>query len=152
LAENVKNLMDHVLWNGIENCRIYPIAVAGECGFASFLVAASNSMGRVGLGDGFLQVPTISLDHLLSETDVPTPDFVKMDVEGAEASVLAGAARLLEQRRTVWFISLHGQDQKAACGNILNEAGYAITAVDGTAVPGKLEEWDGDEVFASPRG
>jgi FkbM family methyltransferase len=41
------------------------------------------------------QVPTLTLNQALKEHDLPTPDFVKIDIEGAEYEVLAAAETVL---------------------------------------------------------
>jgi FkbM family methyltransferase len=46
-----------------------------------------------------------TLDRLLGDT---TPDFVKIDVEGAELRVLRGAERLLEKGTTRFLVEIHG--------------------------------------------
>ena len=44
-------------------------------------------------------VPTTTLDMVVHSQGIDTVDLLKLDVEGAEASVLNGAAKLLERRR-----------------------------------------------------
>jgi FkbM family methyltransferase len=52
-----------------------------------------------------VKVPALSLDEFF---DKVTPDFIKMDIEGAEGDALQGARRLLRRRNTRWLIELHG--------------------------------------------
>jgi hypothetical protein len=49
-------------------------------------------------------VPTLTLDVLLES--FPRPQVLKIDVEGAEALVLAGAERLLSSARPVVFVEV----------------------------------------------
>lgn len=87
--------------------QIVPCAVAATCGVARFVIAArgraSNALeasgGRSQMGGGreVVLVPTLSLDTLLDA--LPPPDFVKIDVEGAELAVIEGAERLLREVR-----------------------------------------------------
>jgi len=51
-----------------------------------------------------IYVPAVSLDALYSSP----PQFIKMDIEGAEGDALQGAVRLLRLRQTQWLIELHG--------------------------------------------
>jgi Methyltransferase FkbM domain len=53
------------------------------------------------------QPRTDTLDRLIASGTVPEPDFVKMDVEGAEATVLSGAEALLMGRRPHLIIETH---------------------------------------------
>lgn len=81
-------------------------AVAQSYGLRQFLVAdrarASNALQGYGLSQmgGIAEVQTVvsvSLDWLFRL--LPPPDFLKVDVEGAEAEVLRGGKALFEERR-----------------------------------------------------
>jgi FkbM family methyltransferase len=50
-----------------------------------------------GLNDTPQSVPGLTLDDLCAERSIPGPYLIKVDVQGAELDVLAGAARVLEQ-------------------------------------------------------
>ena len=56
---------------------------------------------------GTLKVPVRSLDSLIANDCLPTPHFIKMDVEGAEASVLLGGRKLPTMAPPVMVIELH---------------------------------------------
>ena len=56
---------------------------------AAFVAAADGAAGWEGqVWDAGVDVPVVTLDRLIAEAGVP--DFVKIDVEGAEDAVLAG--------------------------------------------------------------
>jgi FkbM family methyltransferase len=148
LPENGANLLHHVQVNGITNTRVISAAVAATAGWTSFQVAASNSMGRVGGGDATLQVATTMLDALRATVAEP-PAVIKMDIEGGEGDALRGGSALLAERRTTWFIALHGDEARQRCGEILSEAGYAIRTIEGARID-NLSTWPGDEIVATP--
>jgi hypothetical protein len=50
-------------------------------------------------------VQAVTIDELAARHG--EPDVVFIDVEGAEASVLAGAARTLGHGRATWFVEVH---------------------------------------------
>ena len=52
------------------------------------------------------------------------PDFIKMDIEGAEAEALRGAAEILSRRQPGLVIETHGSEKLAACREILRGHGY----------------------------
>jgi hypothetical protein len=58
------------------------------------------------------------------------PDFIKVDVEGDEAHVLRGAARILEHRRPAWIIEVHGTQAEADCIALLRAHRYRVSIID----------------------
>jgi hypothetical protein len=77
-----------------------------------------------------IKVAVARLDDLLSAGEIPPPDFVKIDVEGAEVEVLEGARETLARFGPTLIVELHGTGvlltQVLAsigyCGVPLNEA------------------------------
>ncbi len=63
-----------------------------------------------------------SLDSLSDR--LSGPFLIKMDIEGAEAEVLKGAARLLSGPDTRWIIETHSLKLEEECLGILKAAGY----------------------------
>jgi methyltransferase FkbM-like protein len=78
----------------------------------------------VGAADG---PGTVCLDSLLGEVELPC--VVKVDVEGAEADVLRGAAELLRRGGTAWVIETHSAALERECLEILREAGHRARVV-----------------------
>jgi len=60
---------------------------------------------------------------------IQTPCFVKVDVEGAEADVLAGASTLLAEPRALWLIETHSRKLEAQCIDLLVGAGHETVIV-----------------------
>ena len=98
---NIEHLRQHVRINGLTNVEIVEAAAADAGGSSRFDKTAASMMGHLSR-DGSAQVQTVRLD------DFPTPDIIKMDIEGAETLALLGATRILSERHTQWFIELHG--------------------------------------------
>ena len=106
--------------DGDTDIRIVPVAVSDSDSIAPFLIAsrgrASNALEAVGgrsQAGGSREkqyVPTLRLDTLLHS--MPEPDFVKIDVEGAELLVLNGASKITGQISPVFYIEV-GQDTSA---------------------------------------
>ena len=98
------------------------VAISEATGFAPLYLSdngrASNSLS----GQGTSQtVATATLDSLLGH--FPTPQLVKMDVEGTEYVALRGAAELLRRRPTILCEVTQHHD---AVGTLLRDAGYTL--------------------------
>jgi hypothetical protein len=81
---------------------------------------------------GAREVHVVSLDALWQAGRIAPPDVVKIDVEGAEAEVLRGAAQLLRTARPRLLLATHGPDVHRACLDQLVGCGYALESLDST--------------------
>jgi FkbM family methyltransferase len=97
---NVRHLDEHLRVNRIENAVVYPIALSNSDGITRF--EGNGSMGHIS-AEGELSVKCRRLDSL----QLPPPDVMKIDVEGAEADLLDGADELLRSYRPTLLISMH---------------------------------------------
>jgi len=148
LAENCANLLDHLRMNRTKNVTVHQMAVSERSGIVDFQIAENNAMGSITKEPGAYRVCAVALDTCIEEGVLPPPDLVKMDVEGGESRVLRGAVRLLGQRRAIWLVALHGQQQKQECWGILHGHGHAIYRLDGVQVISPAEM--PDEIYALP--
>lgn len=113
---NLGSLRRNLSLNAMTNVSVVPVAVTDKEGETRFECA--SSMGHVS-EDGALSVKTCRLD------DFPSPDLIKVDIEGGELVALYGAQRLLGERRATWFIELHGGCLKP-CSEMLLRHGYCL--------------------------
>ena len=68
------------------------------------------------------------------------PDFIKMDIEGAEVLALEGAREVMRIRKPHMIIEVHGKDKEEGCLKILNEFNYDIQIIDqSTILPEKRD-------------
>lgn len=114
--------------------------------FARFVVAARARASNALAGFGRSQVGAVreerdvvlvTLDELLDH--YLEPRLIKIDVEGAEASILLGAKRLLESARPVLLIEV-GSESRDAVRSILRAARYRI--LDGAKPPAERADLD----------
>ena len=68
-------------------------------------------------------VPTVTIDAVAERLRLQ-PDVLKIDVEGAELSVLKGALDTLRKSRPIILIEIHSEELLAACIAFLGPLGY----------------------------
>jgi FkbM family methyltransferase len=140
--ENRRFLAANLALGGIaDRVTILPMALADEDGVAEFQVdnvqttsgtlskvtAGGPSEGRRNLRLSPLtaQVLCRRLDTVVAEEKLPPPDVIKVDVEGAEALLLRGAAGTLRERGPRLVIELHGAAVAREVLSLLHDLGYA---------------------------
>jgi hypothetical protein len=75
-------------------------------------------------GEGGITVPTATLVSVVDDGAVLPPDYVKMDIEGAELLALRGASRTFLRFRPVLFLATHGREVATECRRLLELWGY----------------------------
>jgi FkbM family methyltransferase len=132
LPRNLEFLERHIRLNELANVHVGALAIAATSGEAHFRVAPHASMGGLAEG-GDLRVITASLDDLIASGRAARPDFIKMDIEGAESDALRGASALLSTGPLTIALSTHGWQQHETCWTTLTEAGFNVELLkDGT--------------------
>lgn len=126
---NADFLRRHVRINALANVRVEQAGVSDRAGTARFGFGTGSGTGHLAEG-GAIEVRTIRLDDHCAEHGL-APTAVKIDVEGAEVSVLAGARETLERHRPVIFLSTHGPDVHAASLAFLRGLGYRVSPILG---------------------
>lgn len=140
---NAAFLRRHVEVNRRANVRVEQAAVSDRAGTARFDFGTGSGTGHLADG-GALEVRTVRLDDYCAEHGL-APTAVKIDVEGAEVSVLEGGRDTLSRHRPVIFLSTHGLDVHRASLELLRGLGYALSPILG----GDLDTTA--EVLALPR-
>lgn len=106
-----------------EQVKFYAMGIAPA---GSMFAGASESASMT---DQYYMVDTMTMDQLWHTTGI-IPDFVKIDVEGAESLVMNGAKELAAQKQTKFFLEMHAppelpmKENATRILNWCNEAGY----------------------------
>jgi FkbM family methyltransferase len=107
---------------------VIPAALSNEDGAHDFVVSGSTVGQLAGFQDrdlAAIETRTVSvqrLDTICAELKHSSPDLIKIDVEGAEVSVLEGGRATLELKRPILMIELHNTN--AAVQAELEVLGY----------------------------
>lgn len=96
-----------------ESDRIVNLFTIGTGAAGSMFEGHAVSAARAG---SFQAVSTVTVDLLSSRYGI-VPDFVKIDVEGAEASVLVGSRAVVEERKTRFLVEMHALPELAMSRN-----------------------------------
>jgi FkbM family methyltransferase len=152
LAGNAEQIVHNAGLNNFRFIQVRRVAVGQADGEAEFVLSKSPTWGRLAgagatpLQAGVTRVPVRSLDSLARDEHLPLPDLIKMDVEGAEAEVIAGGRAFLTKARPVLVIELHHTYQ--AVLDALKGLDYTVRPLART---GDVASTDGEfQVLASP--
>jgi FkbM family methyltransferase len=149
-------LLRNVDVNGFQNVQVHETALADYVGEARFFCypnrSDQNSLRQLtGETSRVLDVRVTTLDALFADSSRKL-SFIKIDVEGAEFSVLKGARRLLASHRplVLFEVSHHQQKHGVSGGDLaafLKDFGYACYTVG--PQPLKPYRHSADEIIAA---
>lgn len=129
LPRNIYYLKEHSRLNRCNNVIIIEAAVAGQSGITLFEEGTNNYTGFIS-SKGCLEVKTISLDDLVLNGEIPSPGYIKIDVEGAEMLVLSGAKSILAKYYPTIFLSTHGISVHQQCCEFLKSIGFNLQSIN----------------------
>jgi len=138
LPANLLYLKEHLRLNKIDNVTVVEAAVSDRCGTAFFDEGPNSSMGHIS-SNGRLQVETVALDEFIAKGEVPLPDYIKIDIEGAEALALSGAKSMLAQSHPTIFLATHGNRIHQECCHLLHSLDYKLHPIDGMSLESSSE-------------
>lgn len=133
----------------LENVRIHNCALSDQSGRMRLYVPLSGS--RAVRTRASLEKPTgecADLDvevRTLDSFALPRVDFIKVDVEGAEAAVLRGASETIQRHRPALLIEIdrarHTRESFDAVIASLVAHGYAPHVLDGRVIRHSSDPW-----------
>ena len=126
---NIFYLSKHLEMNHITNVIIVEVAVFDSNGEVFFEEFTSDSQGHISK-KGKLKVKTLSLDEEILQKKMPLPNYIKIDAEGAELEILAGAKLILSKYKPTLFLSTHGDEIHKKCCAFLYSRGYHLYPLD----------------------
>jgi FkbM family methyltransferase len=124
--------------NDLAPISLFEVAVSESDGSVTFDRRGGAFSGRIATGnDGAagasVDVPCRSLDSLVESGEAPIPTLIKIDVEGGEGAVLAGARRTLRAHGPQIMLELHHFAKSGVnlSYKVLDELGYRLLNADG---------------------
>jgi FkbM family methyltransferase len=137
LPANYRLLEENLRLNKIENVLVRREAIADYSGALSFQFPSDEPSLVAGPllpedNTGTFDVACVSLDDFIARQQISL-DLIKMDVEGAEGSVLDGAMKTLQQFHPILIIELHYAGAQPRLHPVpvrLQAMGYSIEWLD----------------------
>lgn len=129
LPRNIHFLKEHLRLNQCKNVTVIEAAVAEQSNITYFEEGRNSSTGFLS-SKGCLEVKAVSIDELVSKGEIPPPDYMKIDVEGAELLVLHGAKSILNNYYPTIFLATHGIDVHQSCCMLLKSIGYELQSIN----------------------
>lgn len=134
LPANLRRLKENISLNNMDSIiQVHPKAVIDMTRPVRFLAHSSTSMGKAagsaGRAEEYDQEITVrglALDDFVYKQKQPSPELIKMDIEGGEGLAVKGMKRLLKDRKPILLIELHGEEAAKAVWDALTEAEYSI--------------------------
>jgi|GEM_PF-2052740 FkbM family methyltransferase len=125
--------------NGFGKSSVYRLMLGNEEGEAELFIPAhsihASAISREAGADK-IAVPMMTLDRLIADGELPSPNVIKIDVEGGELDVFKGAAETIrKQPPLIIFESDYntdrfGYDRAALCAYLGELAAYQFFYVD----------------------
>lgn len=162
VPRNLFYLRRHLELNKVTNCVVWDAAVGRSDGTGKFDLGYDHYAGHLtnagdvpgdrpdmtrALDKNVLDVRIVSLDSLIVSGQLPPPDLIKCDIEGAEYDALLGAYATLTKHHPVIFLAVHGAELHQRCCELLADLHYKVALVEDTgrdrhllATPAGLEE------------
>ena len=105
---NFALLQQNVVLNRYANVSLYHFALAQQAGSAALFLSGDNAgdhrLWRPAEARTSVHVPTVALDDFLDPAQARM-HFIKMDIQGAECSALAGMTNLLRRQTQVTLVT-----------------------------------------------
>ncbi len=136
-----ERLTKNLARNGFHHATIVQKAVWSEPGELLFVrvdaaVSPDRGLGHVATSSSdsanAISVAAVSLDSFCALGT--KPDFIKCDVEGAEAAVFEGASELLRQVRPILLIEMHSEENHRLLTEKLSQRQYSCRDLDANHV------------------
>lgn len=129
LPANCKEIEVNAGLNHIKNIQVVQAAVSSQSGETVFHLGLHDKQGSiVGIGresGNDIRVQIITLDEFIASGN-PVPDFLKIDIEGAEGMALHGFENKIESIRPTFIIELHTPEQDEMVGAFFLKHHYNI--------------------------
>lgn len=143
VPENARSVNYNASLNDFRQVTVLRKAVSDEDGSGELLLArysGGSALATVNTPPPDLKkvisVEVITIDTLIGRLEISPPNVIKIDVEGAEISVLRGMSRTLADFRPLIIYEIDDENEDSfihkqeVCAAFLQDSGYEITQIE----------------------
>lgn len=131
-----ERVVQNLRLNGRDNVRVRHLAVGDLEGSITLLCdplmpgGTSGDPALIGqmkrsAGATSVNVPVVTLDNDIASASLPSPDFIKIDIEGMELPALRGMVRTLRAHHPELYMEMHGATMAQKDQNVRNIVEFA---------------------------
>lgn len=130
VPENFDHLKYNVEINSLKNVRLENYALSNYDGKASLYVpkgkipTTASILGRFGVTDHVMEVPTIKLDTYCKREHLSDADLIKIDTEATEHLVIEGALETIKQSQPIIICEVLRGFTEMSLHSLLDDTGY----------------------------
>jgi FkbM family methyltransferase len=135
---NASFFKKHMAINRFTNVQLYEAAVGAFDTQANFNTNTGTATGKLD-PDGDIKVNVICIDKMVERNELPTPDFIKIDVEGGEGDVLKGCEQTIEKYKPKILLATHSDVLFKNCTAWLEAQGYQFRVLNRDGIKGDTE-------------
>jgi len=124
---NFLYLERNIKLNKESNVEVIKSAVSDYNGKLFFRMGENTSSGSITKVNTGAEVLSITVDKFVQTQNCP-PNFMKIDVEGAEALVLLGSLNTIKKYFPKIFVAIHSREAYRECKKIFDEVNYKLVS------------------------
>lgn len=156
--DNRARASENARLNGHTNTTFCPFAIGGPLGTIDFIINSNTNShipgvfvgatmeeytSRVERKEKILRVECYSPDQLLERTEIPKPDFIKIDIEGAELYAMQYMENICKTVRPLICLELHNPECDRAAFEFSQKHHYQIFVIEKGIVATRYEDVGG---------
>lgn len=140
---NYRRTRENARINGLQNVRMMDAAIGGPVGELTFVSTHDQTSHLSGTYVGgselkdtekpsnqtLIKVRCVSLNQVLAFPGTPKPDFIKLDLEGAESEALKHADSVIESCRPILAVELHNHECDEAMWAFCQKHRYSLRSL-----------------------
>jgi FkbM family methyltransferase len=135
---NTRFFRKHMRVNKFQNVRLFEVAVGETDTEVRFDTGHGSATGHVA-SDGNYPVRQVSIDRMIDEGIIRSPDFIKIDVEGGECEVLKGLINVISSAHPKMIVATHNPDCHKFVVDFLQKYQYTMEILNPDGLKGDTE-------------